>query len=140
MKIDVKWLNDMTFNTKGDSNHWVTMDADPKVGGSNAASRPMELILMGLGGCTGMDVVSILKKMRAPLDNFEIEIEADRTDEHPKIFTKIHIKYIFYGKGLKIQNIERAIELSEGTYCSVSAMLKKTAELSTSYEIRESQS
>jgi putative redox protein len=139
MKIDVKWLDDLTFNAKGDSNHWVAMDADPKVGGGNAGSRPLELILMGLGGCTGMDVVSILKKMRAPLDKFEIEIETDRTDEHPKVFNKIHLKYIFYGKGLKIKNIERAIELSETTYCAASAMLKKATEISTSYEIREPQ-
>jgi len=137
MKTTLKWVNNLSFMAKANSNHWVTMDADPKVGGENSASRPLEMLLMGLGGCTGMDVVSILKKMRAPLQDFELEIEAEQAPDHPKVFTKIHIKFIFYGNGIKKQNVERAIELSEEVYCSASAMLKKTAEIKTSYEIRE---
>lgn len=137
MKTKIKWLGEMALNAKGDSNHWIPMDAAPAVGGSDAASRPLELLLMGLGGCTSMDVISILKKMRVPLDDYEMEIEAERASEHPKVFTKINTKFIFYGKGIREKNVERAIELSETVYCSASEMLRKTAEITTTYEIRE---
>lgn len=138
MKTTVKWIDNLSFVGKTGSNHLVPMDTRPEVGGGGSAPTPMELLLLGLGGCTGMDVVSILKKMREPLDDFEIKIDSERGDEHPKVYTKISLKYIFYGKGLKEKNVERAIQLSEDTYCSASAMLKKTAEITTSYEIRES--
>lgn len=137
MNTTIKWLGKMAFIGKSDSNHLVAMDAAPEVGGENSAIRPLELLLQGLGGCTGMDVISILKKKRILLTDFEIEIQAERAEEHPKVFTKIHLKYIFYGRDIKSKDVEHAIELSETKYCSASAMLRHTAEITTSYEIRE---
>jgi putative redox protein len=137
MKLQLKWLEDMTLVGKGDSNHWVTMDASTEVGGTDAGSRPLEFFLMGLGGCTTMDVLSILKKKRSPIEDYELQIEADRAEEHPKVFTQVRLKFIFYGKGIKKQDVERAIELSETKYCSASAMLKKATDIVVEYEIRE---
>lgn len=137
MNTTIKWLGKMAFTAKSDSNHWIPMDASPEVGGENGGSRPLELLLQGLGGCTGMDVVSILQKKRVALTDFAMEIQAERAEEHPKVFTKIHLKYIFYGKDIKSKDVEHAIELSEMKYCSASAMLRHTAEITTSYEIRE---
>ncbi|UCE28406.1 MAG: OsmC family protein [Candidatus Coatesbacteria bacterium] len=122
---------------KAGSNVWVTMDGPKKLGGSEAAVRPLELFLIGLGGCTGMDVISILTKKRAPLDGLDIHIEGDRAGEHPKVFTEIRIKYVFYGTGLKPKHVEEAISLSQDKYCSASAMLKKTCEVKHEYEIVE---
>ena len=102
MKLKLKWLEDMTLVGKGDSNHWVAMDASPEVGGTDAGSRPLELFLMGLGGCTTMDVLSILKKKRSPVEDYELQIEADRAEEHPKVFTQVRLKFIFYGKGISL--------------------------------------
>ncbi|MBN2089321.1 OsmC family protein [candidate division KSB1 bacterium] len=138
MNTTLKWFGKMGFIAKSDSNHAVVMDASTEVGGDNAGSRPMELLLQGLGGCTGMDVVSILQKKRVALTDLAIEIQAERAEEHPKVFTKIHLKFIFYGNGIKSKDVERAIELSETKYCSASAMFRHTAEIKTSYEIRES--
>lgn len=125
----------MSFIGKADSNHFVVMDASKKVGGEESAVKPIELILIGLGGCTGVDVVSILSKMRAPLEKLEILINAEQSDDFPKVFTKIHIDYTFYGQGLKNEQVERAVNLSKEKYCSVSAMLSKSAEISHSYKI-----
>jgi putative redox protein len=137
MNTTIKWLDKMAFVGKSDSNHLVPMDAAPEVGGENSGSRPLELLLQGLGGCTGMDVVSILQKKRVALADFKMEIQAERAAEHPKVFTKIHLKYIFYGRDIKPKDVEHAIELSETKYCSASAMLRHTAEITTSYEIHE---
>ncbi len=136
MKVIVQSIDGLSLAARGDSNHWVAMDAAADVGGADGATRPMELMLMGLGGCTAMDVLSILKKKRVILDDFECQIEAERAQEHPKIFTRIRIKYIFYGENLPREAVERAIELSETTYCSASAMLRKSAEMVSTYEIR----
>ena len=127
----------MTFMGKAGSNHWVPMDADESVGGDGAAAKPLELLLFGLGGCTGMDVVSILKKMSSEPAKLEISIEAERAEEHPKVFTKINIEYTFYGKNLKKENLEKAIKLSQEKYCSASAMFQKSAEITYSYKIIE---
>ncbi|MBN1352989.1 OsmC family protein [candidate division KSB1 bacterium] len=140
MKTRIKWIEGLALAGKGESNHWITMDAGEEVGGSDAGTRPLEIFLLGLGGCTSMDVISILKKKRVPLDDFELEIEADRAAEHPKVFTKIRLKFIFYGTGIKEQDVERAIELSETKYCSASAMLRKASEISVEREIREKKS
>jgi putative redox protein len=113
------------------------MDGPEELGGHNAGSRPMELLLMSLAGCTAMDVISILKKKRAPVSDFEMELEAERAADHPKIFTRIHIKYIVYGHGVKQDDVQRAIELSVTKYCSVHAMLHHAAEITTEFEIRE---
>jgi putative redox protein len=134
-KAIIKQLHGITLAAKSDSNHWVIMDGPAEFGGSDAGSRPKELLLAALGGCTGSDVVSMLVKRRAKLDGFEIHLTATERDEHPKIFTDIHIKYVFFGKGLDPADIEKAIELSTTKYCSVSAMLKGTVNITHSYHI-----
>lgn len=137
MQAYIKQISGISMVAKGDSGHWIAMDGPAEFAGSNAGSRPMELILMGLGGCTAMDVISILQKKRVKLDDFECYLSAERADEHPKVFTKIHIKFVFYGKNIPTQAVERAIELSQQVYCSATEMLKKTAEIITEYEIKE---
>ena len=136
MKAHIRYSGNMNFLGKADSNHLVVMDAPKKAGGEESAVKPIELILIGLGGCTGIDVVSILSKMKAPLENLEISIEAEQSDDFPKVFTKIHIDYTFYGQGLKNEQVERAVNLSKEKYCSVSAMLSKSAEITHSYKIK----
>ncbi len=137
MKAYVRHLQGVTFIAKADSKHWVTIDGPEEFGGSEAASRPMELILFGFAGCAGSDIASILKKMRMNIEQFEIEVDAERADEHPQVFTKIHLKFVFTGKNLKEKNIERAIELTSTQYCPVWAMLKNSVDITFSYEIQE---
>lgn len=139
MKTIVRHVEGLSFIGKGDSNHWVAMDADAKVGGGNAGSRPMELMLVALAGCTGMDVVSILNKMRVSYDDFYMELEADRAAEHPKVFTRIRLKYVLVGDNIPAEAVHRAVELSQSTYCSVSAMLRKACDISVEVEIRAKQ-
>ncbi len=134
-KAYVKQLKGITLIGKTDSNIWITMDGPEEFGGSNAGIRPKELVLLALAGCTGSDVVSILQKKRAKLEDFEIFINAETREEHPQVFTKIHIDYVFYGSELKKEDIERAIELSSTKYCSVQAMLKPSVEITHSYRI-----
>ena len=124
--VEIKFVDGMTFIGRGDSNHWVVMDSAETVGGTNAGTRPMELVLIALGGCTGMDVVSILKKKRVKFDKFEMKITGDRAEEHPKVYTKVDIEYVIYGDGINPRDVEHAIELSLSKYCSVSAILKKS--------------
>ena len=109
--------------------HKITLDAAEQVGGENRGPRPKPLLMVGLAGCTGMDVVSILKKMRVELDGFNVRVEADLTDEHPKQFTKMHVIYEFKGKDLPMEKLQKAISLSEERYCGVSAMYKKAIEI-----------
>ena len=137
MKSIIKRISGITMVGKADTNVWVPMDGPEGLTGSEAGVRPIELFLIGLGGCTGMDVISILQKKRLALDNFEIEIDAERADDHPRVFTKIHLKYVIYGEGIKPKDVERAIELSEEKYCSAQAMLRSTVEISSSYEIKQ---
>ncbi|MGQ9799837.1 MAG: OsmC family protein, partial [Ignavibacterium sp.] len=124
-KAFVKQVRGITFVGKTDSNHWITIDGPENFGGSNAGIRPKELILISLAGCTGSDVASILQKKRVKLDGFEINITAEQQEEHPQVYTKINLEYVFYGKNLPVNEIERAIELSQTKYCSVTAMLQK---------------
>lgn len=113
------------------------MDGPEEFGGSNAGIRPKELILISLAGCTGSDVASILSKKKVKLNGFEMNITAEQADEHPQVFTKIHLEYVFYGKNLPLKEIERAIELSQTKYCSVTAMLQKAMPVEHSYRIVE---
>ncbi|HMA62384.1 MAG TPA: OsmC family protein [bacterium] len=138
-KVTVQQGQGATFLAKADSNHWVVMDSIKKFGGSEAATKPMEMLLMSLGGCTGMDVLSLLKKMRVDIDDFRIEISAERADEHPKVYTKIDLVYFFKGKEIDRDKVDKAVSLSQDKYCSVSAILKETAELTHSIEIEESE-
>ena len=135
MKAKVTLNEGMQFVGSADSGHAVLMDAAPEVGGANTALRPMEMLLVSLGGCTGMDVVSILRKMRVEWRRFEILIEAERAPEHPRVFTKIHLTYRIWGENIPKDKLKKAIDLSQERYCSVTAMLRKTAEITYEYEI-----
>lgn len=133
MKMNVEWKGNMAFEGKGESGHSVLMDAALKSGGEDNGPSPMEMVLSGLGGCTGMDVVSILKKMRLDIESLEMEIKAERASEHPKRYTKIHIHYKLSGSNLKKEKVEKAVKLTQETYCSVSKSLN--AETTYSFEI-----
>lgn len=122
MNIKIRQVEGLTFIGKADSNHWITVDGPKKFGGSEAASRPMELVLISLGSCTGSDVASILQKKHVKPIKFEINIECERQKEHPKVFTKIHVDYVFYGD-VDEKAVKRAVDLSQNKYCPVSAML-----------------
>jgi len=139
-KAIVKHIQGVTFLGKTDSNHWVVMDGPEQFGGSDAAIRPKELLLIALGGCTGSDVAVILQKKKVKLDGFEMNITAEVQETHPQVFTKIHLEYVFYGKDIPVEAVERAIELSQKTYCSVTAMLQKAVEITHSYRIEETKS
>jgi putative redox protein len=138
MEAKVIQVKGITFLGKTDSNHWVPMDGPADFQGHDAAIRPKELILISLGGCSGSDVASILNKMREKVHRFEMDLSAESATEHPKVFTKIHITYKFWGEDLKQANIEKAINLSQERYCSVSAMLRASVEITHSYEINPS--
>ncbi len=133
----IKQLQGISFAGKTDSNNWVMMDGPENFGGSNAAIRPKELLLLSLGGCTSADVIAILKKKRIKLDSYHLNISADSTEIHPKVYTKIHLEYVFVGNDIKEKDVERAIDLSQNTYCGVTAMLQKSIEITHSYKIVE---
>jgi putative redox protein len=137
MNVTIKQIEGITFIGKGETNHWITMDGPKQFNGSEAGSRPMELLLISLGGCSGSDVVSILTKKRVSIDQLEINVTGDREDTHPKVFSKIHLEYVFYGNNLPVQDLERAIDLSQNKYCPISAMLRKSCEITHSYRIEE---
>lgn len=132
-------IKGVTFMGLTDSNHWVPMDGPEEFGGSNAGTRPKELLLLSLAGCTGSDVASILTKMREPFTRFEVDIDAEMSQEHPKVYTKIEVIYRIWGEGIKESNLQRAIELSEERYCGVTAMLRNTVEITSRYEINPQQ-
>jgi len=134
MKAIVKQIEECSFVGKADSNHWVAVDSKKEFG-SDAAAHPMELVLVALGSCSGCDVVSILKKKRIHLTGFEIHLNSERAETYPKAFTKIHLEYIFSGKKLNPTHLQQAIRLSQEKYCPVSAMLKATVPITTSYRI-----
>jgi len=137
-EVVLKQVDGITFVAKGNSNHWVVMDGSPDFGGSLAGSTPKELLLMALAGCTSSDVVPILKKRRVPLQGFEVNVKGVEREEHPRIFTAIHVEYVFYGEGINPADVERAIEMSDTKYCSVSAILKASVPITHSYRIESS--
>lgn len=135
MKITLKRQNnDVHLKGMNESGKTIDMDGSPEIGGQDMGVRPMETVLMGLGGCASMDVLSILKKMREEVLDYEVEIEADRAEDHPKVFTKIKVNFKFYGN-IKKENVEKAIRLSMEKYCSVTHMLNKTATITDTFEI-----
>jgi putative redox protein len=136
MKAIVKQVDGLSLIGKSDSNHWVPLDSVKSFGGSEAGTKPMEMLLLSLGGCTSMDVLSLLKKMRQDVRNFDLELDADRAEGYPAVFTKIHLHYIIYGKDINPENVEKAIGKSMNTYCSVSAMLKKSVDITWDFEIK----
>ena len=127
-KVNVNWTGDMAFDAEVNGFN-IKLDAAEQVGGKNGGPRPKPLILVALGGCTGMDVVSILKKMRVEPDYFNVEVSGEMTEEHPKYYNKLHIKYVFRGNNLPMAKLEKAINLSQDRYCGVSEMLRKAAEI-----------
>lgn len=135
MKAVVRRIGGVAMAGKADSGHWVPMDGPEDVGGFAGGARPLELFLIGLGGCTGMDVLSILAKKRVKLDDFEIQIEADRADEHPKVFTAIRLVFHFYGDDLRVEELRAVVELSERKYCSASEMLRQACPVEVRVEI-----
>lgn len=135
MKARASWVEGMAFMGEAGSGHAVVMDGAPEYGGRNIGIRPMEMLLIGLAGCTGFDVVQILKKGRENVTGCEVEVEAERASEDPKVFTKIRIAYRVTGRGLSQAKAERAVTLSKEKYCSASIMLGATAEMSTSLEV-----
>lgn len=137
MRARVKWLQDVTFVGESASGHAVVMDGPPEHGGRNIGIRPMEMLLLGLGGCASFDVINILKKSRQAVVDCEAQLEADRADMEPKVFTRIHVHFVITGKDLSDKHVKRAVQLSAEKYCSASIMLGKTAIISHDYEIRE---
>lgn len=137
MDAKVVWQQRMTFTASADSGFAITLGADPSVGGDNDGARPMELLLMGLAGCTAMDVISILNKKRQKVTGFEVRAHAERAANHPKVFTAITLHYIVRGEGIDPAAVQRAMELSEKTYCPAQAMFNQVAPITLSYEIIE---
>ncbi len=135
MKGTVTLQEGSTFEGVAGSGHRVTMDVAPEVGGRNLGLRPMEMVLLGLGGCTAIDVLHMLRKGRQPITDMRVELDAERADDVPKVFTKIHLHFVLTGAGLDPHKIERAINLSASKYCSASMMLNKTAEMTHDFEI-----
>ena len=131
--MNTSWKGNMQFEANV-SGHSLIMDALPQVGGNDSGPRPKELMLAALSGCTGMDVVSILKKMRVDVEQFDIQIDADLTEEHPKHYSKMHLTYIFKGENLDESKLRKAVELSQDRYCGVSATYRKALDLT--YEIK----
>ena len=135
MKGTVTLQEGSTFEGVAGSGHRVTMDVAPEVGGRNLGLRPMEMVLLGLGGCTAIDVLHMLRKGRQPITDMRVELDAERANDVPKVFTKIHLHFVLTGAGLDPHKIERAINLSASKYCSASMMLNKTAEMTHDFEI-----
>jgi len=137
-KFNLEWKKGMSFEGVTPSNHKIVLDASEEVGGKNSGPRPMELFIIGLMGCTSMDVISILNKMRKNIKSFRVEVEAEKAEKHPKIWTDINLKYIFKGDDLDEKSVNTAIELSLNKYCSAAATLKKSgAKINYSYLIEK---
>lgn len=138
MRATVRWTEQVSFRGTSETGHDVMMDGPAEAGGRNLGPRPMELVLMGTGGCTAYDVVHILKKSRADVLGCEVELQAERAAVDPKVFTKIHFHFVVRGRFLKQEQVARAIQLSAEKYCSASIMLGKTATITHDFEIVES--
>lgn len=137
MKARIKYVEKVTFVAESGSGHAVVLDGAPDAGGRNLGVRPMELLLMGLGGCTAFDVVHILRKGREEVTDCVVEVEAERAETDPKIFTRIHMHYRVAGRGLAPAKVERAIALSAEKYCSASAIMAKSATITHDWEVVE---
>ena len=137
MEVRIKWVEGMMFLGESESGHAVVLDGPPEIGGKNMGVRPMEMLLLGMGGCTSIDVMQILQKGRQNITDCVAEISAERVDTIPKVFSKIHVHFIVTGKDLKEAVVARAIKLSAEKYCSASIMLEKSVEISHDFEIIE---
>ena len=139
MKARVVWVEAATMMGEAGSGHGVVMDGPPEHGGRNLGVRPMEMLLLGMGGCTEFDVLSILKKSRQQVTRCVVELEAERSEENPKVFTAIHAHFVISGRDLSEKHVARAISLSAEKYCSASIMLGATAKITHDYEIHHEQ-
>jgi putative redox protein len=137
VKARIKWVENVCFMGESETGHAVILDGAPEAGGRNLGMRPMEMLLIGMGACTSFDVVTILKKARQPVVDCVAEIEAERANEVPKVFTSIHVHFVVAGKGLNEGQVERAVKLSAEKYCSASIMLGKSVEITHDFEIVE---
>ncbi|MGQ5523925.1 OsmC family protein [Chitinimonas sp. PSY-7] len=137
MRTRIKWIENVSFLAQSESGHAVLMDGAPAAGGQNLGPRPMEMLLMGTGGCTAFDVVTILKKGRAEIVDCDVTLEAKRAEIDPKVFTHIHMHFVVKGRQLKTEQVKRAIALSAEKYCSASIMLGKSVEITHDFEIVE---
>ena len=137
MNLSVNWVDGMLMVGKSHSGHSITMDGPIEIGGENLGVRPMEMLLLGVAGCTMIDVVTTLQKMRQDLSHCETRISAERANEHPKVFTDIHIQFIVKGKDLDSKKVDKAITLSAEKYCSASIMLGKTAKITHDFKVLE---
>jgi putative redox protein len=138
MDAKVVWSKGLSFTgSAATSGFSLPLGADPKVGGANDGFRPLELLLVGLAGCTGMDVISILEKKRTEITAFEVRARADQAAEHPHVFTRIHVEYVVTGRQIDRESVERAVELSESKYCSAQAMLRRSASIDRTITIHE---
>lgn len=137
MKAVVKWLDNMSFVGESESGHSVVMDGPPESGGRNLGVRPMEMVLLGMGGCTAFDVVMILQKGRQDIYDCHVELSAERATDVPKVFTKIHAHYVIKGRNLNAKKVAKAVDLTAEKYCSVSIMLAQSAEVTHDFEIIE---
>ena len=135
MKARVKWVENTLMVGESGSGHAVVMDGPPDMGGQNLGIRPMEMMLLGLGGCTQFDVVHILRKGRHQVTRCEVELEAERAETEPKVFTRIHVHFIVSGPGLTDKVVERAVKLSAEKYCSASLMLGQVADITHDFEV-----
>jgi len=137
MRATIKWVDNVMFIGQSGSGHSIVIDGPPQAGGENAGIRPMELVLVGLGACTSFDVVTILKKSRQDVTDCFAELEAERAEEIPQVFTRIHVHFVVSGNGLKSKQVARAVNLSAEKYCSASIMMAKTAHITHDFEIIE---
>lgn len=137
MKARIKWVEDRTFVAESGSGHAVVLGTSTGLDGRRVAPSAMEYVLMGTGGCTAWDVVHILEKGREPIEGCVVELEAERADEDPQVFTKVHMHFVVTGRGLSREKVERAIGLSAEKYCSASAMIAHTAEITHDFEVIE---
>ena len=137
MQARIVWGEGMSFVAESGSGHAIVIDGAPEAGGRNLGARPMEIVLMGTGACTAFDVVMILKKQRQPVTDCVVELEADRAETEPRVFTKIHLHYRVKGNGLDANKVRQAVELSKEKYCSATIMLAKTAEITYAITIDE---
>ncbi|BBJ00317.1 peroxiredoxin [Ferrigenium kumadai] len=135
MKARVKWIEGIAFVGEAESGHAVVMDGAPAAGGRNLGPRPMEMLLLGAGGCSSIDVIMILKKSRQAVSDCYVELEAERAETDPKVFTKIHMHFVVKGKDIKPEAVEKAVKLSAEKYCSASIMLGATAEMTHDFEV-----
>ncbi len=135
MQVRIKWLSQRSFQAETGSGHTLVMDGPPEHGGQNLAARPIEMVLVGLGGCSAFDVVEILEKSRQKVEDCQIEIDAQRADEVPAVFTTIHMHFIIAGQELNEKQVKRAVELSVDKYCSVAKMMRPNVSITFDYEM-----